>query len=61
MRLPGRPEFRILRRFDRLACQGYIYGRYTYKGTPIYITSGLGNSELAIRLGSTPEVAVITF
>ena len=59
--LPGRAEFRLLRRADKLACQGYIYGCYIYKGTPIYITSGLGNTNLAIRYGSTPEIVVITF
>lgn len=59
--LPGRAEFKVLRRHDKLAYQGYIYGSYQYKGTPIYITSGLGNTNLAIRYKSTPEIAVITF
>lgn len=59
--LPGRAEFKVLRRHDKLACQGYIYGSYQYKGTPIYITSGLGNTNLAIRYKSTPEIAIITF
>lgn len=58
--LPFRTEFRILRRKDKLACKGYIYGKYNYKGTPLYITSGLGNTNLAIRYKSTPEIAVIT-
>lgn len=59
--LPGRAEFKVLRRKDKLACRGYRYGRYLYKGTPIYITSGLGNTNLAIRYQSVPEIAVITF
>ncbi len=59
--LPGRAEFRVLRRHDILACRGYIYGRYVYNGTPVYITSGLGNTNLAIRYGSVPEIALITF
>ena len=59
--LPGRVEFKLLRRNDTLACQGYIYGKYRYKGTPIYITSGLGNTNLAIRYKSTPEIAIVTF
>ncbi|MBE7057223.1 MAG: hypothetical protein E7388_07295 [Ruminococcaceae bacterium] len=57
--LPFRTEFHILRRKDKLACKGYIYGKHTYKKTPIYITSGLGNTNLAIRYKSTPEIAVI--
>ena len=59
--LPGRAEFKVLRRHDILACRGYIYGRYIYNGTPIYITSGLGNTNLAIRYKSVPEIALITF
>ena len=59
--LPGRAEFKVLRRHDILACRGYIYGRYVYQGTPVYITSGLGNTNLAIRYGSVPEIALITF
>lgn len=57
--LPFRSEFRILRRKDKIACKGYIYGKCFYKGTPVYITSGLGNTNLAIRYKSTPEIAVI--
>ena len=59
--LPGRIEFSLLRPADQLASEGYIYGRYTYKGTPVYITSGIGNTNLAIRYKSTPEVVVICF
>ncbi len=58
--LPFRMEFKILRRKDKLACKGYIYGKHVYRGTPVYITSGLGNTNLAIRYKSTPEIAVIT-
>jgi predicted MPP superfamily phosphohydrolase len=57
--LPLRTEFGILRRKDKLACKGVIYGKHIYKKTPLYITSGLGNTNLAIRYKSTPEIAVI--
>ncbi len=58
--LPFRAEFRIMRRKDKMACRGYIYGKHFYRKTPLYITSGLGNTNLAIRYISTPEIAVIT-
>ena len=57
--LPFRLEFKLLRRKDILPGQGYIYGPYTYKEMPIYISAGLGNSVLAIRYKTTPEIVSV--
>lgn len=59
VRLPFRAEFRILRRRDKLANKGFIYGPYVYNETPIYISSGIGNANLPIRFMADPELAVI--
>ena len=59
VRLPFRTEFSILRRRDLLANKGYIYGKYDYRGTPIYISSGLGNANMPIRFMTEAEIAVI--
>ena len=57
--LPRRLEFKLLRKKDILPGEGYIYGEYTYKGIPVYISGGLGNSVLAIRYRTTPEIVSV--
>lgn len=57
--LPLRMEFKLLRKKDILPGEGYIYGEYTYKGMPIYISAGLGNTVLAIRYKTTPEIVSV--
>lgn len=38
----------------------YAYGRKDWKGTPVYISSGIGTSILPVRFRAPPEIAVIT-
>lgn len=59
--MPFNLEFRLLRH-DVLPKEGYVYGKYDYCGNNVlYITCGLGQSFLPIRLGTVPEVAVVNF
>ena len=59
--MPLNLEFRLLRN-DDLPQKGYVYGLYDYcANNVLYITCGLGQSFLPIRLGTTPEVAIINF
>ncbi len=55
--LPFRLEFKLLRG-DKLPHQGYVYGRYEYKGNNMYITSGVGCTLLPLRFRSRPEICV---
>lgn len=55
--LPFRLEFKLLRE-DKLPHEGYIYGRYEYKGNNIYITSGVGCTLIPLRFRSNPEICV---
>ncbi|MBO7657755.1 MAG: metallophosphoesterase family protein [Clostridia bacterium] len=59
--MPFNLEFRLLRN-DELPKKGYVYGLYDYcANNVLYITCGLGQSFLPIRLGTTPEVAIVNF
>ena len=59
--MPFNFEFNILRD-DRLPKKGFIYGLYEYCGNnKLYITCGLGQSFLPVRLGTEPEIAFICF
>lgn len=59
--LPFNLEFKVLRN-DGLPKKGFVYGLYDYcPNNKLYITCGLGQSFLPIRLGTTPEVAVVVF
>lgn len=59
--VPFNFEFRVLRD-DRMPRKGFVYGLYEYcENNRLYITCGLGQSFLPIRLGTTPEIAFICF
>lgn len=60
IRFPFYLEFRLLRRKDRLARQGYAYGLHQYRKIPLYITSGLGCNAVPLRHRMPAEIAVLT-
>lgn len=46
---------------DNLWKKGYICGFHNYKGIPMYINKGLGNTHLPLRLFAKPEITMIYF
>lgn len=56
--MPFHLEFRILRS-EKLPRTGFYKGRSSWKGTPAYITRGLGCVLLPLRLFSRPELTVL--
>lgn len=59
--VPFNFEFRVLRD-DKMPRKGYVYGLYDYcRNGKLYITCGLGQSLLPVRLGTTPEIAFVIF
>ena len=57
--LPGHLEFRLLRRKDKLASEGYISGFYTRKGQDFIISHGIGNTFLPFRFRSHAAIDYI--
>ncbi|MCR5693729.1 MAG: metallophosphoesterase [Clostridia bacterium] len=59
--IPFNLEFELLRD-DSLPRKGFVYGLYEYcENNRLYITCGLGQSLLPVRLGTVPEIAFICF
>lgn len=56
--LPFHLEFYLLRS-EKLARVGYFKGRFTWQGTPAYISRGLGCVSMPLRLFSRPELTLI--
>ena len=61
VKLPFRIETYVLRK-DRLPRKGMTHGLYDYNNTvKLYITCGLGESALPVRLGTRPEVVFVYY
>jgi predicted MPP superfamily phosphohydrolase len=43
----------------RIKCRNYIKGLYSINNSYLYVSSGLGNYPISIRLFNRPEIAVI--
>lgn len=46
--------------FRRLAHEPYVRGRYTLDGVQLYVSRGIGNSGVRVRINAPPEVALLT-
>ncbi len=56
--LPFRMEFFLLRE-EKLPRIGHYKGSFTWQGTPVYISRGLGCVRLPLRLFSKPELILL--
>lgn len=58
--MPFGLEYRIFRK-EETCKSGYRRGLYSINGTSVYISRGLGNVIIPLRLGSLPEITFIDF
>ena len=59
IRLAAGLEFGLLKN-DILPRRGIYYGPHEVEGFPVYITSGLGCALFPLRMGTRPEVVLVT-